>query len=85
MITDNEYILVQWPESQELMEKEWFQEEAILAIGYEDKTGSFAYFVPKHRVHNQWSLFEEWMRKLQVPQVLTNELVESILQEAAEL
>lgn len=45
----NEYIIVQWPESQELMEQEWFDEcvlindEAML-----DKVGSSAYFVPKH-------------------------------------
>ena len=27
------YVLVQWPESQEFMEEEWFEEEAILALG----------------------------------------------------
>lgn len=44
------YILVQWPESQDLMEEEWFDEEAILALGSEDKTGSSAYFVPIKRI-----------------------------------
>lgn len=44
------YILVRWPESQELMEEEWFNEEAILALGSEDITGSSAYFVPIKRV-----------------------------------
>lgn len=44
------YILIQWPESQEYMEKEWFEEEAILALGSEDKTGSSAYFIPIKRI-----------------------------------
>lgn len=44
------YILVQWPESQDLMEEEWFDKEAILALGSEDKTGSSAFFVPIKRV-----------------------------------
>lgn len=46
----NGYVLVQWPESQEFMEEEWFEEEAILALGSEDKTGSSAYFIPIKRV-----------------------------------
>ena len=44
------YVLVQWPESQEFMEEEWFEEESILALGSEDKTGSSAYFIPLKRV-----------------------------------
>lgn len=44
------YIFVQWPESQEYMEEEWFDEEAILALGSEDKTGSSAYFIPLIRI-----------------------------------
>lgn len=44
------YCLVQWPESQEFMEEEWFEEEAILALGSEDKTGSSAYFIPIKRI-----------------------------------
>lgn len=43
---ENAYILVQWPESQQYMEEEWFDEEAVLALGAEEKTGSSAYFVP---------------------------------------
>jgi hypothetical protein len=45
-----EYILVKWPEVQELMEKEWFQEEAILALGNKEITGDSAYFIPKERM-----------------------------------
>ena len=40
------YVLVQWPDSQDYMEKEWFEEEAILALGSEEQTGSSAYFIP---------------------------------------
>lgn len=46
------YVLVEWPFSQEFMEEEWFDEEAILALGAEDQTGSSAYFIPSHRVKN---------------------------------
>ena len=38
------YTLVQWPDSQELMEEDWFEEEAILDV--EGKFGGSAYFVP---------------------------------------
>ena len=48
------YILVPWPESQEYMEEQWFYDEAILAIGAEEKVGCSAYFIPVHRI-----LFEE--------------------------
>ena len=44
------YVLIKWPESQELMEEEWFNEEAILALGAEDITGSSAYFIPIKRI-----------------------------------
>lgn len=47
---EDTYILVRWPESQELMEEEWFRNEAILAIGSEDITGSSAYFIPEKRM-----------------------------------
>lgn len=40
------YVLVEWPESQQFMEEEWFEEEAILALGSEEITGSSAYFIP---------------------------------------
>jgi hypothetical protein len=44
---DYTYILVQWPESQVLMDFEWFDEEASLADFY--KFGSSAYFIPQSR------------------------------------
>lgn len=37
------YIHVLWPESQEYMDKEWFQDEAFLGP-------NASYFIPKHRV-----------------------------------
>ena len=40
---ENAYILVQWPESQEYMEEEWFDEEAILS----DES---SYFIPLNRI-----------------------------------
>ena len=49
-MNEDYYILVQWPESQEYMEEEWFEEEAILALGSEEKTGSSAYFIPIKRI-----------------------------------
>lgn len=45
-LVEESYILVQWPESQEYMEEDWFDEEAIFCGGSEDKTGSSAYFIP---------------------------------------
>jgi hypothetical protein len=48
----NTYILVQWPESQDYMEEEWFNEEAILALGSEETTGSSTYFIPEERLIN---------------------------------
>jgi len=44
---EKEYILVTWPESQELMDKDWF-DECVLA-NIEDE--SSAYFVPKSRIN----------------------------------
>lgn len=44
------YVLVRWPESQEFMECDWFRDEAILALGHEDQTGSSAYFIPESRI-----------------------------------
>lgn len=38
----NLYVLVEWPDSQSLMEESWFEDEAIL-------TESSAYFVPIDR------------------------------------
>jgi hypothetical protein len=36
------------------MEEQWFYDEAILAVGAEEKVGCSAYFIPVHRI-----LFEE--------------------------
>lgn len=48
------YVLVPWPECQEFMEYQWFYDEAILAVGAEEKVGTSAYFIPEKRV-----VFEE--------------------------
>lgn len=48
-IIENSYTLIQWPESQDLMEKKWFDEEASLADF--DKFGSSAYFIPTWRLY----------------------------------
>lgn len=45
------YNLITWPESQNYMEEEWFEDEAILALGNEDVTGSGAYFIPTNRIN----------------------------------
>ena len=47
---DKGYVLVEWPESQQFMEEDWFDEEAILSLGAEDKTGGSAYFIPIKRI-----------------------------------
>jgi hypothetical protein len=44
-LNNDVYILVRWPKSQELMEEDWFEEEAVLNID-----ASSAYFVPLYRV-----------------------------------
>lgn len=44
---DYTYVLVQWPETQVLMDYDWFDEEACLADF--DKFGSSAYFIPQKR------------------------------------
>jgi hypothetical protein len=41
------YVLVQWPETQVLMDYDWFDAEASLADF--DKFGSSAYFIPQTR------------------------------------
>jgi hypothetical protein len=45
------YVLVLWPESQMLMEEDWFYDEAILSNG--DEHGSSAYFIPESRIINK--------------------------------
>ena len=44
------YVLFPWPECQKYMEYQWFYDEAILAVGAEDKVGTSAYFIPERRV-----------------------------------
>ncbi len=46
------YILVPFPEVQEYMEEDWFDIEAILALGAEESVGSSAYFIPAGRLLN---------------------------------
>ena len=49
---EKEYIIVTWPESQELMGKEWFDE--CILINKEpllNQVGSSAYFVPENRLN----------------------------------
>jgi len=47
------YVLVQFPDSQLLMEKEWFESECFLANPTnedQDWVGSSAFFVPEERI-----------------------------------
>lgn len=45
---DSAYVVVTWPDVQELMEKDWFEEEAILDV--DGKFGGSAYFIPLKRI-----------------------------------
>lgn len=47
-LAEQSYVLIQWSDSQELMDEPWFDEEAILDV--EGKFGSSAYFVPLIRI-----------------------------------
>ena len=53
--TKKEYVIITWPDSQELMDEEWFDDECILIN--EDpllsQVGSSAYFVPIARLKNK--------------------------------
>lgn len=51
-VIDSLFVVVQWPDVQELMEESWFREEAILINDEKglDKFGSSAYFVPVIRL-----------------------------------
>lgn len=42
------FILVRWPEVQNLMEEPWFRDEVCLDV--ESKYGDSAYFVPENRL-----------------------------------
>lgn len=58
------YVLVQWPWSQEFMEEDWFQDEAIFCGGSEDKTGSSAYFIPVNRIEERVFTKQEVIEKI---------------------
>ena len=47
--TRKRYILVYWPESQVLMDYDWFDKEAVLADWV--KCGLSSYFIPEHRLN----------------------------------
>ena len=47
-LAEQSYIVIQWPDSQELMEKDWFEEEAILDVS--GVFGPSAYFIPLKRI-----------------------------------
>ena len=47
------YVLVPWPEVQQYMDEQWFYDEAILAVGEEEKAGTSAYFIPERRVEER--------------------------------
>ena len=48
---DSLYVLVLWPEVQELMEYDWFRKECILYNAFDDQEYlSSAYFVPYTRI-----------------------------------
>lgn len=51
------YVLITWPDSQILMEKEWFDECILMNDAKKlDDIGSSAYFVPEDRYYSE--LFE---------------------------
>ena len=50
------YVLVTWPESQQLMDETWFDEEAILMNdeNHLEEIGSASYFVPIERYEDHF-------------------------------
>ena len=49
---NEEYILIPWPDVQDLMVEEWFRKECYLCQSFEDQEHfDSAYFVPKGRVN----------------------------------
>ncbi len=44
------YCLIQWPESQDFMEEDWFEEEAILYQANDQEHLDSAYFIPLKRL-----------------------------------
>ncbi len=62
---ENDYTLVQWPDSQALMDKWWFKKEAILDV--DGKFGSSAYLVPTKRLLQQrikYFIMKKTLRKI---------------------
>lgn len=53
------YILVEWPEVQDLMDEPWFQEEAVLHPEL-----SSAYFIPEIRILNTNDLILKRIQEL---------------------
>lgn len=49
-LVDHTYVYVEWPESQEYMEEDWFEEEAVLDVA--GNIGS-SYFIPTKRVYEK--------------------------------
>jgi hypothetical protein len=41
------YVLVEWPDSQDFMDEDWFRDEAIFIN--DEKVGDSAYFIPLKR------------------------------------
>jgi hypothetical protein len=54
----NLYTLMQWPDSQEFMDQPWFEDEAVCAVGSEDRFGSAAYFIPVERLNQSTHINE---------------------------
>jgi hypothetical protein len=55
------YVLVQWPFSQDYMEQDWFHTECFLAQPInedQDWVGSSAYFIPSERYNDFHQLSE---------------------------
>jgi hypothetical protein len=44
------YVLVEWPETQQYITKDWFNSEAILSESHLTKSGKAAYFIPTERI-----------------------------------
>ena len=48
-LIDEAYVHVEWPETQDYMEQDWFEEEAVLDV---DSPIGSCYFIPLARVFN---------------------------------
>jgi hypothetical protein len=48
-LIDEAYVHVEWPETQDFMEEDWFEEEAVLDV---DSPIGSCYFIPLARVFN---------------------------------